>query len=275
MNRETERIIRKNQADWNAYSSAYTAYTHAEDKLEAIRHDPSSAFEGKAWAQIHRHFPDMTGVRVCVPSSGDNMAVFAFALMGAEVISCDIAENQLTAAASAAQHLGVADRIRFHQADTMELAGVPDAAFDLVYTSNGVHVWLNDLPAMYRAVRRVLRDGGVCVLCDVHPFQRPFDSEFKAYKPYDAVGPFEDEANITFTWRIQDFVNAIVEAGLSILHMEELMPVKDYDEPFFFPHERIVRGERPSREEVDRMYDVRYNPVVALPQWLCITAVKR
>lgn len=267
-------IVRKNQADWDDYSRAYSAYNHAEEKLAALKENPSGAFEPRVRVLLDEAFPDMRGLRVCVPSSGDNMAVFSFALLGAEVTSCDISPAQLAAAEAAAARLGLTDRIRFLQADTMALTGVEDRAYDLVYTSNGVHVWISDLLAMYRAVHRILKAGGMTVLCDVHPFQRPFDSEFRAYKAYDLVGPFEDETTVTFTWRTQDIVNAMAEAGLVIRRMEELMPQKDYDKPFFFPHERLVRGERPTREEVDRMYDVRYNPVASLPQWLCIAAEK-
>jgi len=36
---------------------------------------------------------ELKGKKICVPSSGDNHVVFAFALLGAKVTSCDIAEN--------------------------------------------------------------------------------------------------------------------------------------------------------------------------------------
>jgi len=48
--------------------------------------------------------------------------------------------------------------MRFQIADSMALVGIKDAAFDLVYTSNGVHVWISDLCAMYGTFRRVLKD---------------------------------------------------------------------------------------------------------------------
>lgn len=265
-------IVGKNQKNWDDYSQAYLRFKHNEKMLERIMKDPSCAFEKGTWQQIARYAGCLKGKRVCVPSSGDNLAVFAFAWMGAEVTSCDISENQLTAAEKAAGRLGLF--IRFHQADTMTLAGLEDEAFDLVYTSNGVHVWLNDLPKMYKNVHRILKKGGLYVMCDVHPFQRPFGDAMKVVKPYTEVGPYEDEYNITFTWRVQDIMNAMAEGGLRFVHMEEMHDEKDYDYPFWLPLEDAVNGVKVPKEEVDRLYDWRQNPTMAIPQWLCIVCEK-
>lgn len=266
------RITAKNQANWDSYSASYLRFKHNEKIIRRIVNDPSWAFERSAWQQIIQRFPDLTGKRVCVPSSGDNYAVFAFALLGSEVTSCDISQEQLDAGAQVAKALGL--DIAFLQADTMRLDGLPDAAFDLVYTSNGVHVWLNDLPAMYRSVHRILKPGGVYIMCDVHPFQRPFGEGCKVVKPYDMTGPFEDEYNVTFTWRVQDILNAIAEAGLRFLYMEETADEKDYDYPFWLPLEDAVNGVKVDPAEVDRLYDWQQNPAMALPAWMCVVCAK-
>lgn len=267
-----ERIVEKNRANWDDYSAAYLRFKHNEKMIRRITEDPSRAFEEKTWEQLRRCFPSMRGKRVCVPSSGDNYAVFAFALLGAKVTSCDISAEQLSAGQRLAEQLGL--EITFLQADTMQLQPLPDAAFDLVYTSNGVHVWLNDLPAMYRNVHRILKEGGVYIMCDVHPFQRPFGEALKVEKPYESVGPFEDEYNITYTWRVQDLLNAMADAGLRFEHMEEMHDQKDYDYPFWLPLEDAVNGVTVPPEEVDRLYDWQQNPVMALPQWLCVVCRK-
>ena len=49
---------------------------------------------------------------------------------------------------------------------------------------------------------------------------------------------------------------------------------KNYDAPFFLKAEEIVNGKRVSREEVDRMYDWRQNPVMGLPAWMCLVSEK-
>lgn len=265
-------IVGKNRKNWDDYSDAYLRFKHDEKMLERIVKDPSAAFEKGTWQQIGRCVGSLKGKRVCVPSSGDNLAAFAFALMGAEVTSCDISEKQLGAAEIIAGRLGCT--IEFQRADTMTLEGIEDEKFDLVYTSNGVHVWLNDLPGMYRNVCRILKNGGVYVMCDVHPFQRPFGEKMQVVKHYASVGPFEDEYNVTFAWRVQDIMNAMAESGLRFVHMEEMHDEKDYDYPFWLPLEEAVSGVKVPREEVDRLYDWRQNPAMAIPQWLCIVCEK-
>jgi SAM-dependent methyltransferase len=265
-------LILKNQKNWDSYSAAYLRFKHSEKIIQRIVDDPSRAFESETWRQLCSRFPDFRGKQVCVPSSGDNYAVLAFALLGAEVTSCDISREQLAAGRSLAERLGL--QIRFVQADTMQLAPLPDAVYDLVYTSNGVHVWLDDLPAMYRSIRRILKDGGIYIMCDVHPFQRPFGDNLKVIKPYESVGPFEDEYCTTFDWRVQDLLNAMAEAGLRFEHMEEMHDQKDYDYPFWLPLEDAVNGVTIPPDEVDRLYDWQQNPVMALPQWLCVVCSK-
>jgi len=57
----------------------------------------------------------------------------------------------------------------------MTLEGIADSEYDLVYTSNGVHVWINDLKVMYQSFYRVLREAGYYIYFETHPFIRPFD----------------------------------------------------------------------------------------------------
>ena len=108
-----------------------------------------------------------------------------------------------------AERLGIAESIDFICTNTMTRASVETDTYDLVYTSNGVHVWINDLNAMYENIRRVLKPNGISIMFDIHPLQRPFDEQMKIYKAYDYTGSFEDETSVTFHWRIQDTINAI------------------------------------------------------------------
>ena len=270
MKMQENRIVLKNRQDWEQYSAKYLEYHHHDRLIQPIVQDPSKACHATVWKLLNQYAGSFSGLHICVPSSGDNHAVFAFALLGAEVTSCDISENQLRGGQSMACRLGIEDRIRFVQSDTMALESLCDAYFDMVYTSNGVHVWLNDLPAMYRNIHRSLKPGGLNVLSEIHPFQRPFGQNLQIKQPSDDIGPHEDEYTINFSWRIQDFINAITGAGLRIEEMAEMFDEKNYDAPFFLRHEEIIHGKRTAKEEVDRMYDWHTNPAMALPQWMCL-----
>ena len=48
--------------------------------------------------EMKKYIGNFTGKRILLPSSGDNHAAFAFALMGAKVTSADISERQLESA---------------------------------------------------------------------------------------------------------------------------------------------------------------------------------
>lgn len=75
-------------SDW--YRSLRT-----EERILALRQNPSVAFHPDVFALLQKYLPDLRGKKVLLPSSGDNHAAFAFALMGAAVTSADISEKQL------------------------------------------------------------------------------------------------------------------------------------------------------------------------------------
>jgi SAM-dependent methyltransferase len=271
-------IAEKNRQSWNGGAARYSVEYHSEDKIKRILDDPPSAFHKTIWELINGVFPSLEGKRVCVPSSGDNHAVFAFARLGARVTSCDISENQLANAEKAAKRYGL--QIEFIRADTMTLESVPSDTYDFVYTSNGVHVWINDLPGMYRSIHRVMKPGAVYMMCEVHPFCRPFDGnnleQLTVIKPYSSTGPFESDIEVTFGWRIQDIVNAMLDSGLTLRRMEEMHAEINYEDPYWIPlmQQLSEPGRVYDRAEVERMYDWRHNPIAALPHWLSLVAVK-
>src|SRR5262249_3453370 len=134
--------------------------------------EPELAFEGEALQQIRRFYSDLSGRQVCVIGSGDNYAAFALAGLGAQVTSVDISERQLEVAEGRARTLGLA--IHFVRADASGLAACRQGRFDIVVSTNGFFVWVSDPGAVFRAVRTMLKPGGVYVFYDVHPFQRPW-----------------------------------------------------------------------------------------------------
>lgn len=264
----------KNRDSWDRFAAAYSEFNHSEKMLRRIKDTPASAFHPVVWNQLQKYLPHLEGKEICVPSSGDNHAVFAFALMGAHVTSCDISEKQLENARKAAETLGISHSIEFVRADTMTLDPLPDNKYDFVYTSNGVHVWINDLAGMYHSIQRILRPGSPYMLFEIHPFLRPFDDNAKIIKPYDMTCPFEKNSEVTYAWRIQDILNALMDAGIQLVHFEEMPAEKDYDWPFWLSAEDIVKGVTATKEEVDRMHDWKYNPIAALPNWMCAVGIK-
>jgi SAM-dependent methyltransferase len=218
---------------------------------------------------IHKAYPDLRGKRVLVPSSGDNCAVFGFYLLGAAVTSFDIAERQLYNAQKIDGEQSW--NIEFICKDSMELDGITSDEYDLVYTSNGVHVWISDLPKMYGNFHRVLKPGGRYVMFETHPFIRPFDDsgmEIKVKKPYEETGPFRSGEITEYKWRIMDIFNAIQNAGFNVTRMEEFHPMPDEYNTWF------ARETGETDEQYTKKHDWKQNPWAALPQWIGFSAIK-
>jgi len=118
---------------------------------------------------------------------------------------------------------------------------------------------------MYKNIYRVLKPDGFSIMFDIHPFNRPFTGEPwkepKIIKPYEQIMPH-------CHWRVQDLVNAMIRARLSIKKMEELQAV---NASFWFSYEELIKQ---NKEKFARINNWEYNPMAALPAWISIVAQK-
>ena len=167
--------------------------------------------------------------------SGDNLAAFALAGMGARVTSVDFSQVQLDIAAHRARELGL--DIAFLCADVVNLELLADASFDLVYTGGHVAVWVSDLRRYYREACRILLPGGMFLVNEYHPFRRIWQAPSDRLEPacrYLDRGPYSyDRSDIVpgslpgslpsyeFHWTVADHVSAITEGGCDLVAMDE------------------------------------------------------
>ncbi|WP_308635838.1 class I SAM-dependent methyltransferase [Paenibacillus silvisoli] len=151
---------------WNQWADTWYTKYRTDEAIAKVAANPASAFHRTTCEMLQDAMPDLKEKRVLVPSSGDNHAVFALHLMGAKVTSCDISEKQLEYASAIAKSRGWSD-IEFVCDDTMQLSKIRSGEYDFVYTSNGVHVWIHDLNAMYRNIQRVLKPNGTYIMFDI------------------------------------------------------------------------------------------------------------
>lgn len=249
---------------WNETSdSEWYRSLRTDERISRLKEKPESAFHPAVIELIRRYLPDMKGRRVLLPSSGDNHAAFAFALMGARVTSADISERQLENASVIAGRLGL--DIEFICDDTMKLSHIPDQAYDMVYTSNGTLSWISDIGSMYSNICRVLKPGGYSVMYDMHPFNRPFSGE--AWKAPLIVKSYHDVFP-DLHWRLQDVINAQVRAGLCLCELAELPAA---DASFWFSYAEL---QAKSPDELEGINDWKQNPMAALPAWLAAVSEK-
>lgn len=243
---------------WNNWSENYYAKEYKDtDTIELIKKTPLKVFPAKVRGRMQQYYKSFEGMKICIPSSGDNLAAFAFHLLGAEVTSCDISCNQIDNAKSIAEKNGW--NINFKVLDSMDMSSINSESYDLLYTSNGVHVWISDLCLMYAGFNRILKNGGRYIFFETHPFIRPFDdttNELKVNKSYNKIEMFSGDMP-NYHWRVQDFTNSIIESGFTINAMDELFAERD-----------TIGARWWNISEWDEKADVNKNPYAALPQWI-------
>jgi SAM-dependent methyltransferase len=262
MEEKKEVYLERTRNQWNEKSDSWYPILRTDEIINRIVRNPESSFHKATFSMIRKYVPDIRGKRILVPSSGDNHAVFSFAQMGALVTSSDFAERQLENAAEIAHKQGW--QIEFVCDNTMTLDKIESDAYDLVYTSNGVHVWIYDLESMYKNIHRVLKKLGACVMFDVHPFNRPF--EYKEGEQPTIVKQYTD-VEPHYHWRIQDLLNTMISTGFVLRHIEEM-----YTEDGHYWNASY--GKFMSEEESARLCDWKRNPIAALPQWISICLQK-
>lgn len=262
-----------NRRHWDRTAARWQALRDADGGWRRCHLEPELGLPGQMRALIQRYVGRMNGRRACVLGSGDNYATFALAGLGAQVTSVDMSQAQLDVARSRADSLGLS-HITFCRADVTALPESWSQTFDLACSTNGVAVWLEDMPAYYREARRILRPGGVLITYDVHPFQRPWaDSiELRMEKPYFASGPKEEidglagtDAHRTYEahWTMGELLMGITASGLDLAHVLE-EPARDAG--FWQGSSYVV-------DDCDtNLLDWRINARAGLPVWLTLVA---
>ncbi len=169
------RIHEANRQLWNDQVAIWEERSNREGRWHRCHEDPDLAFEGGALQLIQTFTGGLSNKKACVIGSGDNMAAFALAGLGAQVTSTDISEERLAMGSRRAEQLGLS--ISFVRSDAAYLESLADSSFDLVCSTNGFFVWIADLEAVFWEVARILKPGGSFVYFDIHPFQRPWKDQ--------------------------------------------------------------------------------------------------
>jgi len=255
----------QNRRSWNLATRAHNS--HKRDQAGFLRAGGSTLFPDElallgvpqsAWPDEHGRTNLSPGT--ALPLAGRDLVhlqcnsgqdTLSLARLGARVTGVDISDEAVDFATALARESELpATFIRSDVYDWLHTS--PPAAYDLVFCSYGVLVWLSDLTAWAAGVARVLRPGGALTLLEFHPFAQTLDPQLRPAYPYfgdgraypgpDGIGDYvgasgpgltpmgwlPGEAGFRnphptqeFSWSIGEVLTAILEAGLALESVRE------------------------------------------------------
>jgi SAM-dependent methyltransferase len=184
------------------------------------------------WASIRALLPDLKGKRVVDLGCGFGwFCRFAWEEGAASVLGFDVSENMLARARATSD-----PAIGYARAD-LEVLELPEASFDLVYSSLAFH-YLKDLEALLARVHAALASGGQLVFSIEHPIYmapaHPGWSKDAGGRATWPVNGYLDEGPRTTDWLAKGVVkqhrtmgtliNVLIGLGFTLQHVEEWGP---------------------------------------------------
>lgn len=158
--------------------------------------------------------------------------------LGATVTGVDFSEKSINIAKKLNGELDA--NVRYLCCDIYDLPSLLDEQFDVVYTSQGVLVWLRDIQRWGDLVAHFLKPDGFFYIMEIHPiiyaFENDGEDNIKLAHPYFADGPmyYDDEwpdyADPDFIntlpcydwmWTLSDIVNSLLKNNLSLAFLNE------------------------------------------------------
>jgi SAM-dependent methyltransferase len=206
------------------------AFFEGYSQLSRSAHGLDGAAE---WASIRAVLPDLSGKRIVDLGCGFGwFARYAAGQGATSILGLDISERMI----SRARQETADATIRYEIAD-LEHLELPDASFDLAYSSLAFH-YIEDFPRLVAAIHRALAPGADFVFTIEHPiYMAPAmpmwttDSEGRRIWPLDG---YSREGQRTTDWLAKGVVkyhrtlgttlNALIAAGFALRHVEEWRP---------------------------------------------------
>lgn len=215
----------------NIYDNAefFAGYSRLPRSVQGLEGAPE-------WPALRAMLPDLRGAAVLDLGCGFGwFCRWAKEHGAAHVTGVDVSENML----ARARDEGGAPVIEYMKAD-MEGLTLPEAAFDLVYSSLALH-YVGKLDQLMAAVHRALKPGGALVVSVEHPMMTApahavwsVDGEGRKAWP---VNRYLDEGPCTTDWltkgvikqhrTLATYLNLLVGVGFDIAHVEEWGPTPE------------------------------------------------
>lgn len=201
-----------------------TGFKKGRCSLQAVEVAEVGDVTGKSLLHLQCHFGQDT---------------LSWARRGANVMGIDFSQKGIGQAKLLAEELNIP--AAFLCCNLFDLPEHLDSTFDIVYTSVGVLLWLDDLGRWAQIISHFLKPGGIFYIHEFHPTLWMFDDEgdikqptlrypyFKSNEPMylESEGDYADpDATInssSYEWShgLGEIVTALINAGLQIEFLHE------------------------------------------------------
>ena len=173
---------------------------------------------------------DVTGKTLLHLMCQFGLDTLSWARQGAIVTGVDISDQSILRANELVEKSGV--KGTFVRSDVLDLIGVLDQKYDIVFQSYGTHVWISDIFKWAEVVAHYLKPGGTFLIVDEHPANVMFmDPPFDYFMKEPDITPnapdyCDKDFKIKGTlveWQhpLSKIINALISAGLVIDHVGE------------------------------------------------------
>jgi S-adenosylmethionine-dependent methyltransferase len=142
-------------------------------------------------SNLRKHLPQKT-LRILDAGGGSGADSIPLAHEGHSVDLADYSEEMLKTAKANAEREGLADRIRLHAGDVMQLERIfPESQFDVVLCHN-VLQFVADVPKLLSMLSKVILPGGILSLISPNRYSMPYATAFlfkdldEAFRQIDA-----------------------------------------------------------------------------------------
>ena len=239
-----EHYFSANKRRWNELVGIHTrsggydveGFLKGKNTLHSIELDALGDVRGKSLLHLQCYF---------------GMDTLSWARLGANVTGVDFSDKAIELARILNEKTGL--NADFINCNLYDLPKNLDGEFDIVYTSYGVLMWLNDIEGWAKIVSRYLKPGGTFFIAEFHPFSWIYDenhpselvikygywhkTEPELYNSPDAYasGGLKLKNTEEYGWvhPIGTVATALIEAGLIIRELREY-PVSVDEDQFKF-----------------------------------------
>jgi ubiquinone/menaquinone biosynthesis C-methylase UbiE len=240
-------------------------FRRGADSLSAVERDELGPLVGEGTTLLHLqcHF---------------GLDTLSWARRGATVTGVDFSSKGVETARRLADEVGLSRRATFIRSNVYELPTVLDAQFDVVFSSWGVLIWLDDLERWADVVARCVRPGGVFYLAEFHPVFYLIDDEerpdelrltypyFQGREPnrWDEPGSYADpqadmRATVTYEWQhgLAEIVTPLLQRGMRLDFLHEFPFTHGFESAILERREDGRQGVKGGRDDIPLSFSLK------------------